>query len=209
MAQAVQYASHELRADEGAKYDKVIEIDLSSLEPRINGPFTPDLSTPISKFREVSEEKKWPSLTAGLIGSCTNSSFEDLSRAASLAQQALGAGLTPKMPLLLSPGSEKTRQTLRKAGIIDIFEKLNSKVLTNACGPCCGAWDRREMPKVGVPMSDEMPYLSLTLKGNRQLRHHLVQPQFHGETRRQPGDACLHHVSGGGDEQDLLSGPRI
>lgn len=150
MADAAEYASHELCADPGAEYDRVIEIDLSSLEPRINGPFSPDLSHPVSKFRDAAEQNSWPSLTAGLIGSCTNSSFEDLSRAASLAKQALDAGLVPKMPLLLSPGSEQTRQTLEKAGIMDIFEKLNSKVLANACGPCCGSWDRTDMKKVCI-----------------------------------------------------------
>jgi aconitate hydratase len=148
LAEAVQVAKHELRADEGAEYDRVIEIDLSTLEPRINGPFTPDLSTPISKFSQAARENQWPEkLTAGLIGSCTNSSFEDLSRAASLAQQALDAGLKPKMPLLLSPGSEQTNQTLKREGVIDVFERLGSRILSNACGPCCGSWDRTEMKK--------------------------------------------------------------
>ncbi|KAM0415495.1 hypothetical protein ACHAPD_006696 [Fusarium lateritium] len=118
LAQALEVAKHELQADEGVKYDHVIEIDLSTLEPRINGPFTPDLSTPISKLSEAVQKNKWPDrLSAGLIGSCTNSSFEDLSRAASLAKQALDAGLKPKMPLLLSPGSEQTNQTLKREGV--------------------------------------------------------------------------------------------
>jgi aconitate hydratase len=148
MAQAVQFARNELTADTGAEYDRVIEIDLSSLEPQVNGPFTPDLATPISRFRAKAEEARWPqTLTAGLIGSCTNSSFEDLSRAANLAEQALDAGLTPKMPLLLSPGSEQTNQTLRRSGIMDVFNRLNSKILANACGPCCGSWDRTDMEK--------------------------------------------------------------
>ncbi|KAI8670241.1 Aconitate hydratase, mitochondrial [Fusarium keratoplasticum] len=133
LAEAVQVAKHELRADEGAEYDRIIEIDLSTLEPRINGPFTPDLSTPISKFGQAARENQWPEkLTAGLIGSCTNSSFEDLSRAASLAQQALDAGLKPKMPLLLSPGSEQTNQTLKREGVIDVFERLGSKGTPNS-----------------------------------------------------------------------------
>ncbi|KAL6401809.1 aconitate hydratase [Ilyonectria robusta] len=114
IAQAVRFASHELRADEQVEYDRVVEIDLSSLEPRINGPFTPDLSTPMSKFAETALHESWPrNLTAGLIGSCTNSSFEDMTKAAAVAKQALDAGLRPKMPLLLSPGSEQTRQTLQ------------------------------------------------------------------------------------------------
>ncbi|KAL4887625.1 hypothetical protein BJY04DRAFT_225540 [Aspergillus karnatakaensis] len=147
MAAAVEGVQHELRADEGAEYDQVIDIDLSTLEPHINGPFTPDLATPVSKFRSAVEENKWPALTAGLIGSCTNSSFHDLSRAASLAQQALDAGIRPAMPLLLSPGSLQTRDTLEKAEILQVFEKAGATMLPNACGPCCGSWDRADMPK--------------------------------------------------------------
>ncbi|KAL4896925.1 hypothetical protein BDV59DRAFT_190829 [Aspergillus ambiguus] len=148
MATAVERISPELRADEGAEYDSVIEVDLSTLEPRINGPFTPDLSTPLSKFRAAVKENDWPeTLTAGLIGSCTNSSFEDMGRAASLAQQAIGAGLTPKMPLLISPGSLQTRETLERGGILQVFEKLGATLLPNACGPCCGSWDRKDMKK--------------------------------------------------------------
>lgn len=149
IADAVKFAMPELRADEGAEYDKIIEIDLSSLEPHINGPFTPDLSTPLSKFSKVAAEETWPKeLTAGLIGSCTNSSFQDMSRAANLARQALDAGLKPKMPLLVSPGSEQTRETLRESGVLQVFEELQSTLLTNACGPCCGSWDREGMTKV-------------------------------------------------------------
>ncbi|CAH0055592.1 unnamed protein product, partial [Clonostachys solani] len=117
IAAAADFAANELRADEGAQYDQVIEIDLSTLEPHINGPFTPDLSTPISKFGDVSTQESWPpKLTAGFIGSCTNSSFQDMTRAADLAKQALTAGLKPKMPLFVSPGSEQTRETLRASG---------------------------------------------------------------------------------------------
>jgi aconitate hydratase len=151
IAQALGFASHELRADPGAQYDRVIEIDLSSLEPRINGPFTPDLSNPLSKFPDAIEKGSWPQeLTAGLIGSCTNSSFEDMTRAASLAQQALDAGLKPQMPLLVSPGSEKTRETLHQDGTLQVFKDLESTLLTNACGPCCGSWDRQDMKKVSA-----------------------------------------------------------
>ncbi|CAG9988132.1 unnamed protein product [Clonostachys byssicola] len=119
IATAADFAADELKADEGAEYDQVIEIDLSTLEPHINGPFTPDLSTPISKFGDVSTQESWPSkLTAGFIGSCTNSSFQDMTRAADLAKQALTAGLKPKMPLFVSPGSEQTRETLRASGAL-------------------------------------------------------------------------------------------
>lgn len=149
MADAVKSIAPELQADEGAEYDNVIELDLSTLEPRINGPFTPDFSTPVSRFGEAAAENQWPGeLTAALIGSCTNSSFEDMGRAASLAQQALDAGLEPKMPLLVSPGSVQTRETLKDAGILPVFERLGATMLPNACGPCCGSWDRVDMPKV-------------------------------------------------------------
>lgn len=151
IAQAVCFASSELRADEGAEYDRVIEIDLASLEPHINGPFTPDLTTPLSKFSQTAESEAWPeTLTAGLIGSCTNSSFQDMTRVADLAKQALEAGLKPKMPLLVSPGSEQTRKTLEEAGSLEILEELNGTLLANACGPCCGSWDREDMEKVLV-----------------------------------------------------------
>lgn len=149
IAEALGFASQKLKADENAEYDRVIEIDLSELEPRINGPFTPDLSTPLSRFGEAAEENSWPiNLTAGLIGSCTNSSFEDMTRAASVAKQAMDAGLKPMMPLLVSPGSEQTRETLRQNGTLQVFEELQSILLTNACGPCCGSWDRQDMKKV-------------------------------------------------------------
>ncbi|CAG7959778.1 unnamed protein product [Penicillium nalgiovense] len=153
MAVAIKNISPELQADAGAEYDRVIEIDLSTLEPRINGPFTPDLSTPLSQFGNATKENKWPgTLKAGLIGSCTNSSFEDMGRATSLAQQALDAGLKPKMPLLVSPGSLQTRKTLEEVGILSIFEKIEATMLPNACGPCCGSWDRVDIPK-GTPNS--------------------------------------------------------
>ncbi|PWY90896.1 aconitase-domain-containing protein [Aspergillus heteromorphus CBS 117.55] len=125
-------------------------IDLSRLEPRINGPFTPDLSTPVSKFRDAGKENEWPELTAGLIGSCINSSFEDMGGAAHLAKQGLDAGLRPKMPLLISPVSLQTREALEQAGILPIFKELGAIMLPNACGPCCGSWDRADMPK-GIP----------------------------------------------------------
>ena len=185
MAEAIEMISPELQADVGAEYDRVIEIDLSTLEPRINGPFTPDLSTPLSQFGGASKQNKWPAkLTAGLIGSCTNSSFEDMGRAASLAQQALDAGLKPKMPLLVSPGSLQTRDTLEEAGILPVFEKLGATMLPNACGPCCGSWDRVDMPKVGI--ETHLFLVSLTTNlciGNSQLHHHLLQPQLFRTSR--------------------------
>ncbi|KAL1624240.1 hypothetical protein SLS56_007942 [Neofusicoccum ribis] len=137
-----------LSADVGAEYDQVININLSELEPFINGPATPDLATPTSAFKKEVERNTWPKrVSAGLIGSCTNSSFEDMSRAAALAKQAIDAGLKPKAPLYLSPGSEQTRATLEDSGVLSIFEDAGATLLANACGPCCCSWDRQDMEK--------------------------------------------------------------
>jgi aconitate hydratase len=146
---AAQAWSQNLAADPGAEYDRIININLSEIEPFINGPSTPDLATPNSQFKELVSKNKWPRpISAGLIGSCTNSSFEDMSRAADLAKQALEAGLKPKAPLILSPGSEQTKATLEAAGILETFEQLNASLLANACGPCCGSWSREDVEKV-------------------------------------------------------------
>ncbi|MEQ9289109.1 MAG: aconitate hydratase [Cyclobacteriaceae bacterium] len=124
-------------------FDQVIEIDLSTLEPHVNGPFTPDLATPISQMDEKAEANGWPTKVEwGLIGSCTNSSYEDMSRAASIAQQAIDKGLKPAAEFGINPGSEQVRFTIERDGIIDTFEKIGTKVFTNACGPCIGQWDR-------------------------------------------------------------------
>mgnify|MGYP001047584809 CR=1 FL=1 len=124
-------------------FDQVIEINLSELEPHLNGPFTPDLATPISKIKEVAEKNGWPlEVSAGLIGSCTNSSYEDISRAASVAKQAEEKKLKAKAEFTITPGSEQVRYTIEKDGLIDIFNKIGAKVFANACGPCIGMWDR-------------------------------------------------------------------
>lgn len=129
-------------------FDQLIEINLDELEPHINGPFTPDLAWPLSKFAEAVEQNKWPEkLTAGLIGSCTNSSYEDISRAASLAKQALDNGLKAKSYFLITPGSEQIRYTIERDGFIEIFEKIGGTVLANACGPCIGQWQRSDVGK--------------------------------------------------------------
>ncbi|KAJ1499651.1 Aconitate hydratase mitochondrial [Coelomomyces lativittatus] len=142
---ADQFQQHFV-ADEGAKYDQIIEIDLSKLEPHMNGPFTPDLATPISKLKAVATEKGWPlQIRNGLIGSCTNSSYEDMSRSAHLAQQALDAGLKAKVPFLITPGSEQIRATIARDGQIDVLTKVGGTVLANACGPCIGQWDRKDV----------------------------------------------------------------
>ncbi|HEY9113948.1 MAG TPA: aconitate hydratase [Bacteroidales bacterium] len=124
-------------------FDQVIEINLSELEPALNGPFTPDLRTVVSNMGEVSKKNGWPlEVEAALIGSCTNSSYEDITRAASIAQQAIDKKLKVKSDLLITPGSEQVRFTIERDGLIDIFDKVGGKVLANACGPCIGQWDR-------------------------------------------------------------------
>ncbi|MCG8796019.1 aconitate hydratase [Tenacibaculum finnmarkense] len=130
-------------------FDQVIEINLSELGPLINGPFTPDLSTKIGgDMTEKATENKWPlKVEWGLIGSCTNSSYEDLSRASSIAQQAIDKGLKTKADFGINPGSEKVRYTADRDGILGIFEKLDATIFTNACGPCIGQWARYEDPK--------------------------------------------------------------
>jgi len=129
-------------------FDQVFEINLDELEPHINGPFTPDLAWPLSKFAEAVEKNGWPEkLSAGLIGSCTNSSYEDISRSASIAKQALEKGLKAKTYFLITPGSEQIRYTIERDGFIEIFEKIGGTVLANACGPCIGQWQRSDIGK--------------------------------------------------------------
>ncbi|KAF7723871.1 aconitate hydratase [Apophysomyces ossiformis] len=148
VAKAADAHTRFLRADEGAVYDKVIDINLSEIEPHINGPFTPDLSTPLSKFKDVVQRNGWKDeLSAGLIGSCTNSSYQDMSRAASIAQQAADAGISAKANFLVTPGSEQIRATIERDGQQAIFEKAGGQVLANACGPCIGQWKRTDVQK--------------------------------------------------------------
>lgn len=124
-------------------FDQVIEINLSELEPHINGPFTPDLAWPISKFAAAVRENNWPAeLEVGLIGSCTNSSYEDITRAASLARQAAEHGIKAKSEFTITPGSEQVRYTVERDGYLEIFENMGGVVLANACGPCIGQWAR-------------------------------------------------------------------
>ncbi|KAH9937522.1 aconitate hydratase [Fomitopsis serialis] len=132
-----------LSADEGAEYDEVIEVNLSELEPTINGPFTPDLATPLSKFSDFIKEQGWKDeLSAGLIGSCTNSSYEDMTSVADLARQAKAAGLKVKVPFLCTPGSEQIRATIERDEVTGALQDVGATVLANACGPCIGQWKR-------------------------------------------------------------------
>ncbi|MDA9826881.1 aconitate hydratase [Flavobacteriaceae bacterium] len=124
-------------------FDQVIEINLSELMPHVNGPFSPDIATPINEMSAKSKENDWPiKVEWGLIGSCTNSSYEDLSRAASIAQQAIDKNLATKAEFGINPGSEQVRFTAERDGFLNIFEDLNAKIFTNACGPCIGQWAR-------------------------------------------------------------------
>lgn len=142
-------ADAEVYADPEQYFDEVIEINLSELTPLLNGPFTPDLSTKVgSDMTEKATSNEWPlAVEWGLIGSCTNSSYEDLSRASSIAQQAIDKGLKMKAELGINPGSEQVRYTADRDGILGIFEKLDAKIFTNACGPCIGQWARYSDPK--------------------------------------------------------------
>ena len=136
-------ADAEVYANPEQYFDQVIEIDLNTLEPYLNGPFTPDLATPISKMKEEAAKNGWPTkVEVGLIGSCTNSSYEDISRAVSLAQQVSTKNLKPKAEYLITPGSEQVRFTIERDGFLKIFDQIGAKVFTNACGPCIGMWDR-------------------------------------------------------------------
>ncbi|OLL24456.1 Aconitate hydratase, mitochondrial [Neolecta irregularis DAH-3] len=140
--------SHNLVADEGCHYDEVIEIDLDDLVPYVNGPFTPDLATPISKMKEAVEKNNWPSeIRVALIGSCTNSSYEDMSRSAGIAQEALDHGLKVKSQFIITPGSEQIRATIARDGQLSTLEQVGGGIYANACGPCIGQWDRRDVKK--------------------------------------------------------------
>lgn len=171
-----------LRADSDAKYDEVININLSTLEPHINGPFTPDLSTPLSKFPEMVEANKWPSsFGAGLIGSCTNSSFEDMTRAEDLVKQATAAGLTPKADFYITPGSEQIRATLEESNTLSTFSSAGGTVLANACGPCIGQWKRTD----GVSKGDTNAIFTSYNRnfrgrndGNAQTMNFLASPEI-------------------------------
>ncbi len=136
-------ADPEVYSDPESYFDQVIEINLSELEPHLNGPFTPDRATPISEMAKAAEENDWPTdVKVGLIGSCTNSSYEDISRSASIAQQAVDKGLKTKADFTITPGSEQVRYTIERDGFIDTFDALGASVFANACGPCIGQWSR-------------------------------------------------------------------
>ncbi|MDA9225841.1 aconitase family protein, partial [Flavobacteriaceae bacterium] len=141
-------ADPEVYANPESYFDQVIEINLDTLTPHINGPFTPDLATPVSEMSKVAKKNDWPlQVEWGLIGSCTNSSYEDLARAASIAKQAVEKKLVTKAEFGINPGSEQVRYTAERDGLLSIFEDLNAKIFTNACGPCIGQWAREGADK--------------------------------------------------------------
>lgn len=149
IVQLAEFVAADLRADEEVEaepekyYDRIIEIDLSELEPYINGPFTPDAATPISEFAEKVMLNGYPrKMEVGLIGSCTNSSYQDLSRAASLARQVAEKNLSMASPLIVNPGSEQIRATAERDGMMDTFKQVGATIMANACGPCIGQWKR-------------------------------------------------------------------
>ena len=159
VADAADAVAHHLRADDDVEanpadyFDQVIEIDLSTLSPHINGPHTPDLARPVADLGAEATANGWPlEVSAGLIGSCTNSSYEDITRAAGIARDAVAKGITCKVPLLVTPGSEQVRATIERDGLLADFEALGATVLANACGPCIGQWDRQDVED-GVPNS--------------------------------------------------------
>jgi aconitate hydratase len=170
-----------LSADENAAYDQIIEVNLSELEPHINGPFTPDRAHPLSEFKAAVRREKWPAtLTVGLIGSCTNSSYEDMSRSASIVRQGLDHGVKSKAIFNITPGSEQVRATIARDGLIETFEASGGHVLANACGPCIGQWNRTDVPK-GTPNSIITSFnrnFSMRNDGNPQTHAFVASPEI-------------------------------
>jgi aconitate hydratase len=145
------------------------------LEPHVNGPFTPDLATPISKFKDEVVKNGWPSeLKVALIGSCTNSSYEDMTRSASIAREAAEHGLETKSKFTITPGSEQVRATIERDGLINTFEGVGGLVLANACGPCIGQWDRQDVKKGEANSSTCVTFLKSTFAKAPQLSRHTI-----------------------------------
>ncbi|KLO13967.1 aconitate hydratase [Schizopora paradoxa] len=166
-----------LSADEGAEYDEVIEINLSELEPTISGPFTPDFATPLSKFGETVGNNGWKDeISASLIGSCTNSSYEDMTRVADLAQQAKSAGLVVKTPFLCTPGSEQIRATMERDSITKSLEDVGATVLANACGPCIGQWKRKDIEGENAILTSFNRNFRSRNDGNKSTMNFLASP---------------------------------
>jgi len=174
-------ADDEVYANPEKYFDQVIEINLSELEPYINGPFTPDFATPLSKFKTVALEKGWPmKMEVGLIGSCTNSSYEDIGRAASIAQQARRKNLKVKAEFTVTPGSELVRYTVARDGFLNAFEEMGGVVLANACGPCIGQWARHNaanLPENSIMTSFNRNFAKRT-DGNPKTHGFVASPEI-------------------------------
>ncbi len=171
----------ECYADPENYFDKVIEIDLSTLEPHINGPYTPDLAWPISQFAQAVKENEYPQkLEVGLIGSCTNSSYEDLDRAASLAKQAVAKKLKVKSEFTVTPGSEQIRYTVERDGQLQAFEEMGGVILANACGPCIGQWNRHtdDPNRANSIITSFNRNFSKRNDGNAQTRAFVASPEI-------------------------------
>jgi len=187
VAEMASKIASDLRADDDVyahpeKYfDQVIEINLSELEPYINGPFTPDFATPLSKFKMVAKEKGWPmKMEVGLIGSCTNSSYEDIGRAASIALQARRKNLKVKAEFIVTPGSELVRYTVARDGFLAAFEEMGGIVLANACGPCIGQWARHNavnLPENSIMTSFNRNFAKRT-DGNPKTHGFVASPEI-------------------------------
>ncbi|MBB3188021.1 aconitate hydratase [Microbacter margulisiae] len=185
IAEAAKAIASELKADDAVLhspeqfYDQVIEIDLNQLEPYINGPFTPDAAHPISEFVRIVKEKGYPEeVEVGLIGSCTNSSYEDLSRAASVARQAMQANLKTAAQFIVSPGSEQVRATAERDGLLAPFEQFGGVIMANACGPCIGQWKRQtnEPEKKNSIVSSFNRNFAKRADGNPNTYHFVTSP---------------------------------
>lgn len=185
IAKAAQTAASDLKADEAVVqspeqyYDRVIEIDLDQLEPYVNGPFTPDAAHPISEFVRVVKEQGYPEqVEVGLIGSCTNSSYEDLARASSIAQQAIKAGIKTTAQFVVSPGSEQVRATAERDGLLAPFEQFGGVIMANACGPCIGQWKRQtdEPEKKNAIVSSFNRNFAKRADGNPNTFHFVTSP---------------------------------
>ena len=174
-------SSNLLRADAGAEYDDVVTIDLSTLEPHINGPFTPDLSTPLSHFKEAVKINGWPDkFNAGLIGSCTNSSYQDMTRSEHLVKQASAAGLKPVADFFVTPGSEQIRATLDRDETLNTFSSAGGIVLANACGPCIGQFKRHDTKKgdINAILTSYNRNFKGRNDGNPQTMNFLASPEI-------------------------------
>src|SRR5690606_3940664 len=177
--------------------DQVIEIDLDTLEPHINGPYTPDLAWPISKFAEAVKENGYPQkLEVGLIGSCTNSSYEDLDRAASLARQAVAKNLKVKSEFTVTPGSEQIRYTVERDGLLKAFEDMGGVVLANACGPCIGQWQRHtdDPDRANSIITSFNRNFSKRNDGNPQTRAFVASPEI-VTAMAIAGDLCFNPLT--------------